>query len=247
MSSNDAKIEKALKEAARIGKQASVRALNDAAFNTRKHLQEQMDSRFDKPTKFIKNSILYKKANSADEKPLSKVYVADEPIGKGTNPTNVMIPEIQGGFRKYKRFEKALRYKNILPPKMYSVPGDDAKLDQHGNINGAWIVRILSTLQAFSEVGYLANETVRSRMAKKKALDLFVVKEYKENQLAPGIYQRVGKKVKQLIKFVTTPKYKSRFPYYKIASEFFDKNLIKQINYQLAKRGGSAGPSEDNF
>ena len=244
---NNAQIEKALKDAAKIGKQAAVRALNDSAFNTRKHLQEQMQTKFDRPTKFIQNSILYKKANVADEKPTAKVYVANEPIGKGANPTNIMTPEILGGYRKYKRFEKALRYKNLLPAKMYAMPGRDAKLDQYGNISGAWIVRILSTLQAFNETGYLANETVRSRLAKKKALDLFVIREYKQGELEPGIYQRQKNKVKQLIKFIRTPKYSERFQMYKLASEFFDKDLIKQINYQLSKRGGSAGPSSDEF
>jgi hypothetical protein len=247
MATNNAQIEKALKEAAKLGKSAGVRAVNDAAYKTREHMQKAMSSVFDRPTPFVTKSIVYKKANINDVNPRSKVFIADEPIGKGNNPTNTLMPEISGGYRKYKRFEKALRYKNILPPKMYAVPGADAKLDQYGNISGPWIVRILSALQGFTEVGYLANETVRSRLSKKNPLELFVIKESQGKNWELGIYQRAGKKIKQLIRFVKTPKYQERFKFYTMAEKFFNENVMKQLNYQLSKSGGAAGPPSEVF
>lgn len=60
-----------------------------------------------------------------------------------------LSPQIEGGSRRQKRFERLLSRKGILPPGWFALPGKGAKLDAAGNLPGSLIVKLLAYLQAF--------------------------------------------------------------------------------------------------
>lgn len=136
---------------------AASTALNDVAFQVMKNVQSEMDQVFDRVTPYIKKSIQVDKARP------DHLVATIEPRymgGKGVDPASVLRAELVGGSRRDKRSEKALRRVGILPTGYVTViprqpfPGSD---DGRGNIRGAFMVQLLSYLQAFGEQGYRAN------------------------------------------------------------------------------------------
>lgn len=140
---------------------AAARALNEHALqDIRPALQVEMDTRFDRPTPYVKRSLWVDLASP--QKPEVKIYPR-YPGGKGNDPASVLHAEVHGGTRRAKRAERALQRIGVLPPGWYMVPGPAAPRDAYGNVPGAFIVRLLSYLQAFGEQGYRANMTARNR------------------------------------------------------------------------------------
>jgi hypothetical protein len=244
--SNDAKIERALKEAAKIGKTAAVRALNDAAFRTRKAIQQRMDQIFNYPTPWIKNNLLYKKADIKDASPKASLAFRDESTSKRmgyNNPAETILPQVRGGASKPTNLEDTLVSKGIMPKGMHIVPGRGLKLNKYGNIRPGDIVRILSALKLFNDQRQNLSERSKAKQ-QKFAQSLFVINAPRP-RLNMGIWERRKGGIRLLIKFINAPDYKVKFNFEKECSDIFDKELIKQINYQLSKSGGSAGPSSD--
>ncbi|WLT30080.1 hypothetical protein [Geothrix sp. PMB-07] len=131
---------------------------------------------------------------------------------KGVPPSKYLKALIMGGYRANKKSENLLRAKGILPPGWQIQPGDDAPLDQYGNLRGggARYVQILSGLQAHSEAGFQMNRTNRSMgraIASGKPLKEFFVLYSTQTKTPLGVFTRSGrkgKKVSQILKF--TPK-----------------------------------------
>ena len=181
---------------------------------------------FDRPTPFIMRGFKYTKATR--ESLVATVY-ADEYTGP--DPQSTLMAQVFGGARKPKRYELALRAKGILPQDQFIAPGRDAKLDSYGNISFGTVVKVLSELQAFTEMGFVAN---RKRRVKKTNSDLFVINRVGRKELwyggreeklidisnraaglPMGIYQRVGRHgIKQLMKFIKQPTYTRRFNFF---------------------------------
>jgi hypothetical protein len=145
---------------------AAAQALNGAAFQSRLDWQAQIRAVFDRPTPFIEQSIwVGKRATREDlHAEVGPRYYG----GKSVDPEKVLLAEAFGGVRRPKRFEVALRRAGVLPQNMAAVPArwvttDPATADGYGGVKGSFIVRLLSYLQAFGEVGYRANMTLANR------------------------------------------------------------------------------------
>ena len=149
-------------------REASVKAVNDAGFEVRRAMQEEMRSVFDRPTDYILRSPMLKMATV--DKPMATIepeYMG----GKGVDPKKILKAQNLGGKRRDKRSEVALRRAGILPRGYQTVipaepfPGSE---DRYGNLKGGFIVQLLSYFRAFGEQGYRANMTD----ARRKALQL---------------------------------------------------------------------------
>lgn len=149
-------------------REASVKAVNDAGFEVRRAMQDEMRSVFDRPTDYILRSPMLKMATV--DKPLATIepeYMG----GKGVDPKKILKAQNLGGKRRDKRSEVALRRAGILPRGYQTVipaepfPGSE---DRYGNLKGGFIVQLLSYFRAFGEQGYRANMTD----ARRKALQL---------------------------------------------------------------------------
>src|SRR5438105_14002887 len=82
---------------------AASRALNDTTLlDVRPALQSEMDTAFDRPTPWIKNSLW---VDRATPDVLVATITTRELGGKSVNPANVLTPEVKGGGRHFKRAE----------------------------------------------------------------------------------------------------------------------------------------------
>lgn len=148
--------------------QAAATALNDAAFKTRRTMQDEFSRQFDRVTPYILRTVKVKAATP------DKLEATIEPTylgGKSVDPQKILRAELLGGARRDKRSEILLRKAGILPagyitatPKV-PFPGSD---DGRGNLRGPFMVRLISYFQAFGEQGHKANMTART---KKKLAD----------------------------------------------------------------------------
>ena len=149
-------------------REASVKAVNDAGFEVRRAMQEEVRSVFDRPTDYILRSPMLKMATV--DKPMATIepeYMG----GKGVDPKKILKAQNLGGKRRDKRSEVALRRAGILPKGYQTAipaepfPGSE---DRYGNLKGGFIVQLLSYFRSFGEQGYRANMTD----ARRKALQL---------------------------------------------------------------------------
>lgn len=175
---------------------ATARALTMTAEDARVKLTKEISTVFDRPVPFTQKSIFKKGATKA--KLSAMVWVKDDGATKGTPAVKYLAPQIYGGKRNLKRFEKALQAIGILPPGMIAVPGKAAEKDAYGNMSRGQIVRLLSYFQAFPQSGYRANITDRgkARLAKGnqakgvRGVDYFALGR-QTGKLSPGIYKRI--------------------------------------------------------
>ena len=222
----------------RIPKMTAI-ALTETARALKEAGPAKMQEVFDRPTRWTLNSLYYQPASPADLKAF--VWFKDE-AQKGTPATKFLWPEVHGGARNTKRFEKALQRIGVLPDGMQIVPGAGAQIDNEGNIDRRQITQILSYFRAFSEVGYAANITEKkkaslakgSKRTGKRGFAYFVGRPG-NGKLPLGIYQRfsfgpMGSAIKPVLLFVKGVKYSTRFPFYEWAQAFIDRELPVRLN-----------------
>lgn len=189
------------------------KALNQTARDINEAEVGEMKRVFDRPTPFTLRSTYVWYGRDYNE-----IGIRFE-AGKGTPAEKYLRPQVHGGDRNLKRFEKALQAKGILPRGMCAVPGSGATLDSYGNMSRGQIVKVLSYFSAFGEQGYMANMTdkKRDRMARGTKKTMMVGMNYfavrtKKGPLTPGIYAKYSYHARTALKciliFVRKPQYK---------------------------------------
>jgi hypothetical protein len=187
---NTAEIERLLGDMARKMPVVVRNAVNDVAFELRRHYIEQIASTFPTAKPQTKKNIFVMKAKAGQFNSAQAVVLFDQIYGKGID--EYMVANVEGGPRKMKPSEQRLG--------RFYVPGAGAKLDRYGNMQGGQVTQILSRLGRFGDVaGYDMNQTAASkdrlgRMKKrtgKKATEFFVV-ERPGGNLKPGVYKRTS-------------------------------------------------------
>lgn len=163
-------------------------AVNETAKKIQTALKIEARAAFDRPTGFTLNAPMVKFARRGEI--TAEVFLRNE-ASKGTPPVKYLEPEVQGGGRRVKRFERALQLRGILGPNEFAMPGQDARLNAYGNIGAGQIVQILSQLKAFSEVGFTANETARSAARAGGNRSRYFATRAGQS-LRPGVYERTG-------------------------------------------------------
>jgi hypothetical protein len=219
-------------------------ALNDTVQEARFAEMDAIKSVFDRPAPLTQRAPLYRKATRQDLE--AAVFIRDEAF-KGTPPVKYLYPEAKGGPRRAKRFELALRRVGIMRPNEYAIPARGTRLNQYGNVTPATITRILSQLRAFSEVGFLANETARSKKRKRsRAIRYFVPGGTRADmgisRLPRGIYERRGKKIRAVFIFVNgAPTYRKRYDFGEAAFDKarvdFPRDFQRYFYRELARTG----------
>lgn len=135
-------------------------ALTRTAVAVRGELQGKMASALDRPTPYTTRNLRYTAATAKGlQASVGFDIVANQDMygrvtgytdmGRGQTPVGkYMNDQIEGGPRREKRFEIALRRVGILPAGWFVVPGERAKLDAYGNQSPGEIRQILSWFDA---------------------------------------------------------------------------------------------------
>ena len=207
---------------------ATALALNSIAAGVKTDIVASMKASFDRPTPWTLNAFRVDKATKSN---LTATVQMREFAPNGTPAWKYLAPQIEGGARNQKRFEKALQITNQAAA--FALPAEGAKLNAYGNVSVAQITQVLSGVGAFAENGYTANATVRSGKRKKRlvhqssfrgASSFFIGGTASRNvarnkdraETRPvAIYEVVGKgKVKPIFWLTDeAPVYKSRWDY----------------------------------
>lgn len=173
---------------------ATATALTRAAQAAQKKVIAAMPQVFDSPTQYTLNSTFI--APATVKNLLARVAVKDIAGKGGTLPESYLLPEVLGGGRKEKRFERALRYAGVLAPGQRAIAGRDAPKDAYGNLARAEIAGALGA---------------RKRMA--KGTTYFVAGRV-------GVFKRVGRTVTPILIFTSSaPQYRQRLDFEAIAEQ----------------------------
>lgn len=218
---------------------------------------------FDRPKSYTVNAVystVATKANLSAKVGLKGDDAEGGPsVGKGTPASKYLAPEVRGGSRRQKRFERALIGAGLMLPGQFAVaPRSDnwaVKLDAYGNLRASLIVKLLAYFKAFGESGYKANMSggKLQKLAKLKrnksghktigGVVYFVsFGKGRGNNLAPGIWAKRGTHGSDVVPVVIftkdSPTYRPRFRFYAIAEQTIRNEFNRQ--FQLALREGGS-------
>jgi hypothetical protein len=200
---------------------ATALALTKTAQYVQGELTKAMDTVFDRPTPYTKNALYVKPARKDDL--VAIVKVKDESF-KGNPAVRYLFPEITGGTRNLKGFEKLLQRAGVMPAGWYAIPTSAALLDSYGNVPAGTVTRILSQLQSARDS--LTNESAtlkaKRNRTKRNARYFAVNPATERGKLKPGIYERLGTAWGSGIRpiFLYTqkqPSYSARYDFYGMA------------------------------
>lgn len=218
---------------------ATAKALTFTAERVREAERQEMRNVFDRPTSFTINSLYLRGATPARLE--ARVWFKE--LG---SDWHYLMPQIYGGDRRLKQFEKYLQSSGWLPKGMMVVPGSRATLDSYGNINRGQLIQVLSALRALPQQGYLANRSARSALRKSKSkkglVNYFVGRPHPGTP--DGIWQRVGVGLRPIFIFVPAARYRKRFDFFGIANrvstQTFDGLLHQELNRATSGRSLAA-------
>lgn len=196
-------------------------ALTRTAWDARDAIRAEMQVAFDRPTPYTLNA---QEVFGAKKDRLFAQVEIKYTAGKGIAPSYWLAPEVQGGARRDKRSEEALRRRGLLPQGQYVVPGAGARLDRYGNMQRGQVTKMLSGLMAAEMTsGYSANASSSARSKKKgNARRFFVIRRGSERigigeRLKWGAGSRNSWHV--LLAFVRKPEYSKMLKFYEIAEK----------------------------
>ncbi len=237
-------------------------ALNDTARDVLKVYQTAMPYYIDRPVPFTINSMFVKLATKQN---LNATVQWKEFTGSGSIPAGkYLTPEVYGGPRRQKRFEKALQAAGLIPSGWVAVPTKDAPIDSYGNVPGSYITQILSYLGANPDFqsnrsvkklkklstgallkgiakALLDQERAQKDSRQRRRLQKFftVINGKDNNPLPSGIYERVnmtlGSAIKRVFDFVPVATYKVSFPFFDIGTDAANSAFPKRLTDAIAK------------
>lgn len=206
---------------------------------------------FDRPSPWTMSSMYVKGATAQALR--ARVWFKEDAGQQGTPAARYLLPHVDGGARRTKRYEVALQAIGALPPGWQTVPGNGAQLDAYGNLAVGQIIQILSQLRITMTAGHDRNMSFDARKAiraQKKAGGRFFVVPVGTKGAAPGVYQRefMGRTVTPVLIFVQASRYGKRFDFHALAHQVAEDRLPVHLREAVrahmariaAKAGGAA-------
>jgi hypothetical protein len=221
----------------RAGKQlpfALALALTRTAQVGQHEIKSEMRRVFNRPTPYTLRSVYLKPATK--RKLESDVWLKDDAY-KGLPATKYLGPQVFGGERNHKRFEQLMRAKGYLPPGLFVVPAEGAKLDAYGNLSRGQLQRILAQLQASFDPLQRETPTSRKRQSRRKTRGgRYVLGGVgRAKHLKPGVWERIttgfGSAIRPVLLFVRRPRYQQRLEFFGV----LERVGRDQLPYQLSQ------------
>lgn len=197
----------------------------------------EMLSVFDRPTPYTLNSLLVKGPTS-DSDQTAIVWLKYD-ASRGTPADKYLNPQIHGGSRPLKRFERALRAVGALPDGYFAVPGSGAKMDAYGNMQVGQIIQILSYFQANPRARANTSEKGRARLAKttlsRQGFAYFVGKPG-GGRLPLGVWQLFfqQKQIQAILIFVRGVHYDKRFDFDEVGRATVQREFPAELKKAIA-------------
>lgn len=188
--------------------------LNDVAFGGRKAVQGQMEGDLDRPTPYAKRGVVVEKASKRDLE--AKVVIYGHRSAKGGLPAAYFLgPQVHGGKRSLKAFEKQLVGLRLMPANHVAVPARRQKLDRYGNVSQGQLNKILSGLKVdYRGAGATRVASTEAGKTRQRRRGRYFVAQ-DGSHLHPGIYQAspTGTTIFPLMLFVPISSYAKRLDF----------------------------------
>lgn len=203
-----------------------------------KALPAEMRSVFGNPVAYTLKSL---RVEPATKDNLSARVMVKNTADGGVAPENFLLPQVDGGGRKHKRAEAAMRYAGVLRSGQFAMPGEGLSLDANGNVKGAEVRTILTALESIR--GGVGAKGQRAGRGRKLANDLFVGKPRGGNR-PDGIWRREGHRIRALFAFTDkAPQYGRRLDFngvvQRVALDRFKVEFDKALQ-AMASKGARA-------
>lgn len=193
--------------------------------SAQKDIVDAMPGSFDGVTSYTKNATRIEPASVGNL--VARVAVKDRTTNGGTLPEDYLFPEVFGGGRNEKRFERALRFGGVLKSGEFVVAGQAAPLDAFGNVKRGDIQRILAQVTE--------RAAASSAAAKKRSGQYFAGQVGKTR----GVWKREDGKTRPILIFVSKrPSYRERLDFEAIARRAAERDFQPTFNRLLLKAAG---------
>ena len=176
---------------ARLIPYAAATALTRSAKIGQASVVDAMRGSFDRPTPYTLNATYIEVATK--DKLSARIAIKND-AGSGIRAENFLLPEVEGGARREKRFEAALRNMGLMRAGEHAMPGSGVQRDAYGNVSAATISTILRNVGTGPKAKLFAGTVGRKQTR--------------------GLWQRSGGKLKPLFIFTT------RLPHYSVRLDF---------------------------
>lgn len=230
-----------------LGKQgtfAAAVALTRSAKDAQAAIKEEMRAVFDRPTAYALNGTLVKSATKSNLE--ARVWVKDDPWGKGTPADRFLGPQIHGGSRSQKGAERMLQRAGLLPAGWYAVPAVGAQLDANGNVKRSQVVQILSQLKLQRGAGFESRATGSARSARtiaRQGVTYFALPKATRG-LEPGIYLKrrfaQGTAIRPVFIFVAAVRYQPRLKFFDVGQTAAEASFFGHFHTEIGKAIASA-------
>jgi hypothetical protein len=241
---NFAEIAQRLSEMGRQAPYVAALSLTRTAQDVQAAIKTEMRSVFDRPTTYALNGTFLKRATKQNLE--ARVWVKDNPFGKGTPADRFLLPQIYGGSRGLKGMERVLQRNGMMPSGQFAVPAAGAQLDANGNVKRSQIIQILSQLRVQSGAGYESRATGSARSNRtvaRQGVTYFALPKARRG-LKPGIYLKRkfghGVAIKPVFIFVPAVQYKPRLRFFEVGKVVADAQFPRHFDAAWAKAVATA-------
>lgn len=183
--------------------------------------ERAMPAVLDRPTAYTLRSLFMRKATVVE--PVAEVWFKDERAAsrQAIPAATYLAPQVYGGARRVKRFERVLQLAGHMPNGYQCVPGGGCKRDASGNPSRGQLIQILSQLRITLTAGHTRNMPFEARgqiAAQRRAGGRYFVAKA-GNKLSPGIYIRdfMGRSILPVFLFKKATAYRLRYDFTSIA------------------------------
>lgn len=202
-------------------------------------IKTEMQHTFDRPTAYALNGTFLKAATKQNLE--ARVWVKDNPSGKGTPADRFLLPQIYGGARGQKGMERLLQRNGLMPSGWFVVPAAGAQLDGNGNVKRGQIVQILSQLKLQRGAGFESRATGSARSNRtiaRQGVTYFAIPRARRG-LQPGIYLKRafahGSAIKPVFLFVRSVKYRPRLKFFEVGLATTNAQFPRHFDAEWAK------------
>jgi hypothetical protein len=230
-----------------MGRQApyvAALSLTRTAQDVQAAIKAEMRKVFDRPTTYALNGTFLKAATKQNLE--ARVWVKDNPFGKGTPADRFLLPEIYGGKRGLKGMERLLQRNGLMQSGWFAVPAAGAQLDGNGNVKRSQIVQILSQLRVQRAAGYQSRATGSARSNRtiaRQGVTYFSLSQAYRG-LQAGIYLKRkfghGAAIKPVFIFVREAQYKPRLRFFEVGTIVADARFPRHFDAAWAKAVSTA-------
>lgn len=220
-------------------------ALTRTAHDVRTAIRDEMKQAFDQPVPYTLNSLFLKGATRTSLE--ARVWLKDNPSGKGTPADRYLGPQIVGGNRAQKGMERALQRAGLLGATEFAVPAAGAQLDGNGNVKRSQIVQILSQLKLQRGAGYesRASGSARSQRAVARQGVTYFALPVASRGLNPGIYLKRkfahGSAIRPVFIFVSSVAYKPRLKFFETGEAVAQARFPVHFDAEMERMIRNAG------